>query len=121
MNKEVLFRDFEGLLHHYQFIDMQIRKTIGKFEGIRPSHVRVTIDEVARKAFRGHDFGCEIIVHHPNMRKTILTHKFSKDFYKSVRAACDAAEKVLRRNSKSKLARRRKLDSITSEETRFQI
>jgi ribosome-associated translation inhibitor RaiA len=119
MNKEVLFRDFEGLLHHYQFIDMQIGKTIGKFEGLRPSHVRVTIDEVARKAFRPHDFGCEIILHHPNMRKTILTHKFSKDFYKSVRAACNAAEKALLRNSKNRLARQRKFDSVFRDGTQF--
>jgi hypothetical protein len=108
MNKEVLFRDFDGLLHHYQFIDTQIEKAIGKYEGFRPITVRVTIDEIPSKSFKGHEFGCEVLIHHPDMRNTVLTQKFSKDFYKSVRAACQTAETIVKRNLKNKPTRRRK-------------
>lgn len=114
MTKEVYFKDFEGLIHHYQFIDEQLEKSIGKFEGFRPIKLRVNIDSLTpRKLFQGPQYGCEIIAHHPEIRNSIVVHKFSKDFYQSVRQACKAVETVLRKHSKSKPAlRRRAYDTI---------
>lgn len=106
MNKEIYFKDFDGLEHHHQFIDDQLEKTLGRLEGFRPFNVKVTIDEVNGKSSGVVMFGCEIIANHPSIKNPIVVHKFSKDFYQCIRTSLKTAEKIFSKHSKARKAMR---------------
>ncbi len=108
MTHTLSFRNLESLDHLRDFVDGYLDQTIGQIAPNKPLTANVVVEKKSVKGnSHGHpDFVCEIVLHHPSVRNSIVARKASPNFYQSVKEACRAVEKSLRRISQTRGKRR---------------
>ncbi len=115
MRKEIHFKD--GEFHHNIFIEDSIDKMSGHFDKSDDFSVKCYVSTVtSRRNHKTPQFHCEMVIH-PHHAAPIVIHKEAKNFYVTVRDACRAAEKALRRNSRIKSKARRRLSEKVLDQT----
>lgn len=109
MTTMIHFKGFEGFQHHYDFIEEQLARTIGRHEHARPMKVEAFVfTGNARKEFRSPEFHCEVVISQPGVGHPVVAHKAQGDFQSCVRQACRSAEKNLRKYEERRFKMRRK-------------
>lgn len=109
MKVTVHFQGFEGFEHHENFIAEAAQKTIAKYERRKEFDLVATIKRHGTKHnFMQEEYECDINLKTDGLRGDMFFKKASPDFYQSVRDAIRAAEKGLRRESNTRMSRRRK-------------
>lgn len=114
MRKEIHFKD--GEFHHHIFIEDSIDKCLSPFDKADAFSVKCYVSTVtSRRNHKVPQFHCEMVIQ-PRQAAPIVIHKEAKNFYVTIRDACRAAEKALRRNSRIKLKERRRLSEKVTEQ-----
>ncbi len=109
MKVTVHFQGFEGFEHHESFIRETAQKGIERFERSKSFDLIVTVKRNGTKRnFTQEEYECDINLKTDGLRGHMFYKKTSPDFYQAVRDAMKAAEKGLRRESNTRMARRRK-------------
>ncbi len=115
MNAQVTFNGFQGLDHHHFFVGDMAEKIVGQFE----RHKEFNIQVLCRKLHTRHSpkhtqFECEILLYADPLRGDLFVRKSGDTFYSAVRSAFHAIEKILRRESKTRISRWRRVPAPPS-------
>ncbi len=112
MHAQITFNGFDGFDHHFKFIIDEANKTVANFERSKEFILQVLCRRGHRKASASHRYyACEILLHADPVRGDFFAVKEDDNFYNAVRSAFHAIEKGLRRESKTRISRRRRLAS----------
>lgn len=109
MKMTIHFQGFEGFEHHKSFIQEAAQKGIEKFERNKEFDLIVTVKRHGTKHnFIQEEYECDLNLKTDGLRGNMFYKKSSPDFYQAVRDAMKAAEKGLRRESNTRMSRRRR-------------
>lgn len=115
MNVQVTFNGFQGFEHHQEFVSELAERTMGQFERSKEFDVQILIRKHhSRSSPRHAQFECEILLYADNLRGDLFVRKSGETFYSAVRMANHAIEKILRRESKTRISRWRRISPPTS-------
>ncbi len=110
MNTSVQFRDVEPLEHLREYVETLVEHILGKFEVHQDFGAHVVVKLVRRRSARHKPvFECELLLKAKANERTIVVKKTDKDFHRSARECVEAAEKILRRDSKIRVSKRRQI------------
>lgn len=110
MQAQMTFNGFDGLDHHHKFIVDEANKTVARFERGKEFLLQVLCRRGHRKASTKNSYyTCEILLYADPMRGDLFATKEADNFYSAIRSAFHAIEKGLRRESKTRISRRRRL------------
>ena len=108
MNKNAVFKGFEVFDHHREFINKSAQSSIGKFERAKAFQVNVMVRRLEHGAKNNQDsFECEISVNGDFNSKNIFQKKNGSNFYNTVRGAFKAVEQSLRKESKTRITKKK--------------
>lgn len=111
MKTKIYLKGFQGLEHHLSFIDREADAIIGKFDLNDKFNTSILAKTVNAHSMHGHNFyECEVRVTSDKTKKVMFIRKVSNDFYSAVKLALKAIEKSLRRESKIRVTRNRKVN-----------
>lgn len=109
MRTLIHFQGFEAFEHHFEFVNNLVKSSINKFDIYNKFTTRIKLKELKSKhKYSNNRFECEISIVGDKKKGDMFFKKSSVDFYESVRMTTRAAEKSLRRESKTRTARKRK-------------
>lgn len=97
MNTRIHFIDFEAMPHHKSFVLDALATTVGKFEKESPFEVLVW---VAKEGHAAPGFVCEVLLKSHEMNGARFVKKSGPILFPVIKAAVQAAAKILRRDSR---------------------
>lgn len=110
MKLNTQFVGFEAFSNHHEFLSNESSVYIEKFESGREFNCSVVVKQLSHKhAYLAEKYECEIRLFGSILKKAFIFKKSASDFYGAIRLSMRAAEKALRRESKLRLSRKRKL------------
>lgn len=109
MKTLIQFQGFEGFEHHFDFVNELVESSVEKFDTSGKFKARIKLKELKSKhQFSKDKFECELTISGDRRKGEMFFKKSADNFYDSIRRVMRAAEKTLRRESKTRLARKRK-------------
>ncbi|MBC7741537.1 MAG: HPF/RaiA family ribosome-associated protein [Bdellovibrionaceae bacterium] len=108
MKTNVVFKDFQGFEHLLGFVNESLEATIAKYEQHRKLEVKVIVGTThGRHQGQPPEFLCEAILT-SNREKNLFARKSHTNFHSAVRSCMKALERIIRRETRTKLQSRRK-------------
>jgi ribosomal subunit interface protein len=110
MTNLISFRNLESPDQLREFVDGYLEQKIGRFDDHQEIIANVIVEKKSVKHnSHGHpDFACEIVLHHPSTKNSIVAHKTSSNFYQSVKDTCRAIEHSLIKLTQTRSRRNKK-------------